>query len=253
MKNLSFFALLLLTVSSNSLLAQKSFLSNQLTYSRVDNAYKLKKDSLQKQLQQAKFSGKITQMYLRSFKYDSELEIWLKDELIDSFRLFKKLKICALSGNLGPKRIEGDYQVPEGFYAINEFNPRSQFHLSLGVNYPNASDDVLSDSVQPGGNIFIHGNCVTTGCIPIKDEFISELYVLATEVINNGQAFIPLHIFPVQYDNPKSYKYLALISKDNKEYQKFAVNLQEAYEYFNIKKKIPVVAVLDNGDYWIIK
>ena len=54
------------------------------------------------------------------------------------------------SGTTGPKRAEGDYQVPEGFYYINEFNPNSKYHLSLGLNYPNASDKILSDSIDPG-------------------------------------------------------------------------------------------------------
>jgi murein L,D-transpeptidase YafK len=243
---------LLLLFSVNGI-AQINFLRNQLGFSRVDNAYKLKHDTLKLQLQKSNIKGRLQQMYLRSFKYDSELEVWLKDDINESFKLFKKIKICALSGNLGPKRMEGDYQVPEGFYTINEFNPKSQFHLSLGINYPNASDDVFSDSSKPGGNIFVHGNCVTTGCIPIKDENIAELYLLAAEVVSNGQSFIPLHIFPVQYNNLKSYRYLALASKDDKEYQNFAVTMQEAYEYFNLTNKIPTVAVLNDGSYWIIK
>jgi murein L,D-transpeptidase YafK len=86
--------------------------------------------------------------------------------------------------------MEGDYQVPEGFYYINEFNPKSAYHLSLGLNYPNASDKVLSDSIKPGGDIYIHGNCVTVGCIPLQNNQIEELYVLAANAKNAGQDFI---------------------------------------------------------------
>ena len=71
------------------------------------------------------------------------------------------------SGTMGPKRLQGDYQVPEGFYYINEFNPNSNYHLHLGLNYPNASDKILSDSLRPGGDIYIHGSCVSIGCIPL--------------------------------------------------------------------------------------
>jgi murein L,D-transpeptidase YafK len=234
---------------SNKTFAQPNFISQQKQFSRVETAFKLKEDSLKKEFALKKIAWPPKQLYLRSFKYDSELEVWIKDSLNDSFKLLKSYKVCALSGNLGPKRMEGDYQVPEGFYTINEFNPKSQFHLSLGINYPNSSDDILSDSIKPGGEIFIHGNCLTTGCIPIKDDKIEELYLLATQVIQAGQDFIPLHIFPVKYSKPKSYQYLALISKDNLAYQKFAVNLQEAYEYFNMNKKMPKVAIAPNGDY----
>ncbi len=97
----------------------------------------------------------------------------------------------------------GDYQVPEGFYYINEFNPRSLYHLSLGLNYPNASDRMLCDMSQPGGDIYIHGSCVTTGCIPITDGQIEELYVLAAHAKDMGQDFIPVHIFPVNFSNPE--------------------------------------------------
>ncbi|MFX5603033.1 hypothetical protein ABTD90_21020, partial [Acinetobacter baumannii] len=71
------------------------------------------------------------QLYIRSFKYDSQLEVWVRNNSKEAFKLFKTYKICALSGALGPKRIEGEYQVPEGFYTINLFNPKSTYHLSL--------------------------------------------------------------------------------------------------------------------------
>src|SRR5690606_26788584 len=130
------------------------------------------------------------------------------------FQHFKTYKVCALAGTLGPKRMEGDYQVPEGFYYINEFNPRSVYHLSLGLNYPNASDRYLSDAIQPGGDIYIHGSCVTTGCIPITDSQIEELYALATYAKNAGQDFIPVHIFPVRFNVKKSADYLTKYVRD---------------------------------------
>jgi murein L,D-transpeptidase YafK len=92
-------------------------------------------------------------MYVRSFKYDSQLEVWVRSNNSEQFKLFKTYRVCAMAGSLGPKRMEGDYQVPEGFYYINEFNPKSSYHLSLGINYPNASDKVLSDISRPGGEI----------------------------------------------------------------------------------------------------
>src|SRR6185436_20905744 len=98
-------------------------------------------------------------------------------------------KVCQQSGTTGPKRVEGDYQVPEGFYYINEFNPNSNYHLSLGLNYPNASDRLLSDSLRPGGNIYIHGNCVSTGCIPVNDEQIEEIYIITSSAKAQGQDF----------------------------------------------------------------
>ncbi|HVS98320.1 MAG TPA: L,D-transpeptidase family protein, partial [Puia sp.] len=131
-----------------------------------------KEDTLMKQFKEKNLVWPARYVYIRSFKYDSELEVWVKNSSQEKYKLFKTYKICALAGTLGPKRMAGDYQTPEGFYYINEFNPKSEYHLSLGLNYPNASDRMLSDSLQPGGDIYIHGSCVTTGCIPITDSQI---------------------------------------------------------------------------------
>ena len=74
-------------------------------------------------------------LYIRSFKYDRLLEVWVRGNSDESFKLFKTYKVCMQSGKTGPKRIEGDFQVPEGFYYINEFNPNSKYHLSLGLKF----------------------------------------------------------------------------------------------------------------------
>lgn len=233
--------------------AQITFIQEQKAIQRVDVAFKLKEDTIRKQFALAKLKYPPKQVYLRSFKYDSELEVWVRNELNDSFKLFKTYKVCALSGSLGPKRMEGDFQVPEGFYYINQFNPKSMYHLSLGINYPNVSDDILSDSLKPGGDIYVHGGCVTVGCIPIKDYQIEELYLITTYAKNNGQDFIPIHIFPVRYNNLKSFRYLALQAKDNANYQIFATKLQEVYDYFNHFKRLPFIGIEGNGEYVLVK
>jgi murein L,D-transpeptidase YafK len=244
---------LFLLMFNAGLNAQTSFIQEQLTIPRVEQIFRLKEDTLKKQFATAKLSFPPKQIYLRSFKYDSELEVWVRNSNADSFKLFKSYKVCALSGSLGPKRVEGDFQVPEGFYHVNVFNPKSTYHLSLGINYPNASDELLSDSLKPGGDIYVHGGCVTVGCIPIKDNQIEEVYLLASYAKENGQDFIPIHIFPVRYNVTKSFHYLAMSCQENKEYQKFAVTLQQVFEHFNHYKKIPVIGVDEKGEYIVFK
>src|SRR5688572_6679464 len=188
--------------------SQTSFIDYQKTFPRPDESFKRKEDTLQKQFEAKNLQWPAKYIYIRSFKYDSQLEVWVKNDRREQFKLFKTYKVCALAGSLGPKRMEGDYQVPEGFYYINEFNPRSNYYLSLGINYPNASDRVLSDSLRPGSAIYIHGSCVTVGCIPIRDEQIDELYILAAHAKDQGQDFIPVHIFPVRFNVDRSVKFL---------------------------------------------
>jgi murein L,D-transpeptidase YafK len=229
--------------------AQGSFVDVQKSVPKLSEVYKRVEDTLQKQFEAKKLVWPARYVYLRSFKYDSQLEIWVKNEWKDQYKLFKTYKVCALAGSLGPKRIQGDYQVPEGFYYVNEFNPNSNYHLALGLNYPNASDKILSDSVQPGGDIYIHGSCVTTGCIPIKDDQIEELYVLTTFARNLGQDFIPVHIFPVRFNNTRSAEYLRKYLSNYTEYSRFESTLQSVYNYFEKKKRLPVIMVNKKGEY----
>lgn len=251
MKFLSFVLVLLLT-GSYDLIAQNSFVQSQRSNSKVAFVFKAKEDTLKKQFAAAKIEWPPRQLYIRSFKYDSQLEVWVRNSNKEAYKLFKTYKVCALSGALGPKRIEGDYQVPEGFYYISSFNPRSNYHLSLGLNYPNASDILLSDSLRPGGGIYIHGNCVTVGCIPIQDSQIEELYILASYARDNGEDFIPVHIFPIRYNSPKSSVYLAKAIKDDKDYQHFAAKIKEVYDYFEQYRKLPLISVNKKGEYVIM-
>jgi len=241
--------LILLGIWAVQVNAQGPFLSFQRQFPKVVTAIKLKEDSLKKQLAAMHISWPVKQMYVRSFKYDSQLEVWVRNQKNEPFKLFKTYKVCALSGALGPKRIEGDYQVPEGFYYINQFNPRSSYHLSLGLNYPNASDQLLSDSVKPGNDIFIHGSCVTVGCIPIQDNQIEEVYLLASYAHDQGQDFIPVHIYPIRYNVEKSREYLTRASKDDPTYQSFSARLKEVFDYFEQTKKIPPISINKKGEY----
>lgn len=232
--------------------AQQSFIQTQRTFPRVANAYKLKEDTLKKQVLQAGLKWPVQQLYIRSFKYDSQLEVWARNSTKENFILLKSYKVCALSGAMGPKRMEGDYQVPEGFYYINEFNPKSIYHLSLGLNYPNASDQFLSDSIQPGGDIYIHGSCITVGCIPIQNNQIEELYILASQAKESGQDFIPVHVFPVKYNNVKSNEYLQKVVKEDKGYEKFVNKIKQVFDFFEQHKSLPIIAVNQKGEYVVM-
>ena len=252
MKNL--LALVITVFFSSVLFGQASvstlsFIDLQRNLPRPGDALNRKEDTLQKQFKQKGFNWPAKYMYIRSFKYDSQLEVWVKNEKDQPYRLFKTYRVCALAGSLGPKRLEGDYQVPEGFYYINEFNPKSNYHLSLGINYPNPSDRMLSDAYRPGGDIYIHGSCVTVGCIPIKDDQIEELYILAAHSKNAGQDYIPVHIFPIRYSNKKSQDYLNQLTKTDANLKAFADNLEKVYEHFEATKQLPVVMINGQGDY----
>lgn len=253
MKNL--FTSILCVFVSFSALAQgpsASFIDYQRALPRPADAIKSKEDTLRKQFEAKGLQFPAKYIYIRSFKYDGQLEVWVKNERKEPYKLFKTYRVCAMAGTLGPKRMAGDYQVPEGFYYINEFKPTSNYHMSLGINYPNASDKIITLGEKPGGDIYIHGSCVTVGCIPIQDYQIEEVYILAMSAKSSGQDFIPVHIFPIRYYNARSVAYFDKAMKDQPDVQQFAAKLKEVYDYFEKEKKLPIISIDTKGGYEIM-
>lgn len=222
---------------TNTVTAQNNFKTEQLKFERVHEAYEQKWSKLQIELKKAGLSGNF-QLFIRAYKAEGKLELWLKTAQSKKYQLFKTYNFCAHSGTLGPKLIEGDLQTPEGFYQINVFNPQSTYYLSLGVDYPNKVDLARTGKGKsPGGDIYIHGNCVTVGCIPLTDDLIKEVYVLAVEARNNGQAEIAVHIFPFAMTAANLKKYSALYPQQ----ATFWKTLQKGYLAFEQYQTLPLV------------
>ena len=216
---------------------------------KITSLFTKVEDSLKREFQEKGLKWPVKYMYVRTFKQEKQLEVWVKNDWKETFSLFKVYKVCATSGTFGPKRKEGDKQIPEGFYYINEFNPNSNYHLALGLNYPNASDAILSDQNKPGGDIYIHGNCVTIGCLPLTDSLIEQVYYLASVAKEQGQDFIPVHIYPVRYDNNRGLEQFSIKTKNKAEIQKFASQIKDAYEFFEDTHQLPTILIDKSGNY----
>ena len=119
--------------------------------------------------------------------------------LVSGKTVLKSYKVGLGGQPIGDKKYEGDGKTPEGIYFIDRFNPRSAYHLSVGVSYPNTLDtaEALAAGMRPGGDIFIHGqpNRIiegyrvkgdwTDGCIALDNHQIAELFAatpIGTEV-----------------------------------------------------------------------
>lgn len=131
------------------------------------------------------------QLLLRAFKEEMELEVWAAGADAEPLAHVVTYRICAASGELGPKRREGDGQVPEGFYVVDFVKPRSDYYLAFHVNYPNRRDRALRST---GSSIMIHGSCVSIGCLAMSDERIQELWVMARSLPKSRQPQV--HLFP---------------------------------------------------------
>ena len=107
--------------------------------------------------------------------------------------------VLGASGSAGPKLQEGDQQVPEGIYSLDELNPNSRYHLSLRVGYPNDFDRARGRDEgrkDLGGDIMIHGGASSVGCLAIGDEAAEELFVLVADC---GLANPRLILSPVDF------------------------------------------------------
>lgn len=227
---------------------EAGFKKEQLRYRRVRQAYAEKEQFIRERLLEKNIKSLSIDLYLRAFKKERVLEVWVKEKKKNQFILFIDYKFCSSSGELGPKRKQGDYQIPEGYYYINRFNPYSKFYLSFGLNYPNESDRILGYKSNLGGDIFIHGDCVTIGCIPITDDKIKELYIIAVEARSSGQKKIPVHIFPTRL-NEDNFNNLKIRYSSKTGLVKFWECLKPAYDYFEKNKKIPSFIVDRKGKY----
>lgn len=118
---------------------------------------------------------------LLGFKQERVLEAWIPDAA-GRWRLLKRYPILGASGLLGPKLREGDCQVPEGLYRVESLNPNSLYHLALRIDYPNPADRELGAAEGReclGGDIMIHGNTCSIGCLAMGDGAAEELFVMA--------------------------------------------------------------------------
>jgi murein L,D-transpeptidase YafK len=139
-------------------------------------------------------------------------------------------------------------QVPEGFYHISGLNPYSKYYLSMQINYPNASDSIRGVPGRLGNFIFIHGECVSSGCIAITNERIKELFVYCIEAYNSGQEEIGVTIFPAQL-NDSMYSLLTTNFSKFKDDISLWADLKKSYDYFEKTKVPPTVKFLPDGTH----
>ncbi|HEY6859661.1 MAG TPA: L,D-transpeptidase family protein [Pseudolabrys sp.] len=185
----------------------------------------------------AKNMDKESPILARIFKEEAEMEIW-KQNRDGQFVLLKTYPICRWSGDLGPKKKEGDRQAPEGFYTITpgQMNPNSNYYLAFNTGFPNAYDRAMG---YTGSELMVHGDCSSRGCYAMTDEQIQEIYALARESFFGGQKAFQLQAYP--------FRMTALNMAKHRNNPNFAFwkMLKEGYDHFNATHQEPKVAVCE--------
>ena len=172
---------------------------------------------------------------IRTYKKEAELEIW-KMKSNGEYALLKTYPMCRWSGQLGPKKREGDMQVPEGFYSIapGQMNPNSHYYLAFNVGYPNAYDRAYG---RTGGNVMVHGVCSSAGCFSMTDEQVADIYAIARDSFAGGQREIQLQSYPFHMTAENMAKFRLDPNID------FWKNLKDGSDHFEVTKNEPSVLV----------
>jgi len=171
---------------------------------------------------------------VRIFKKESELEIWKRDRS-GAYALLKTYPMCRWSGQLGPKRSEGDRQAPEGFYTVTAelMNPKSQYYLSFNLGYPNALEQAQGFT---GSALMVHGACTSAGCYAMTDDGVTEIYGLAREAFAGGQRSFQVQALPFRMtpENMAAHRANPNIA--------FWRNLKEGFDHFEATRRPPKLA-----------
>jgi len=162
-------------------------------------------------------------VHIRIFKRSRELELYLEGDR--GFELYRRYRVCDVSGTLGPKRFEGDLQAPEGFYSIRaeRLHPHSEFHLAFNLGYPNDFDQAQK---RTGSNIMIHGGCASNGCFAMTDYYMEQIYVLVEAALREGQPEIGVEIYPFRMTDAN------LTAHGGSRWIEFWRSLRPAHDFF---------------------
>jgi murein L,D-transpeptidase YafK len=128
-------------------------------------------------------------------------------QLLKAGQVVREYRVNLGDNPNGHKERQGDERTPEGDYILDWRNPRSLYHKSIHISYPNPEDrrNAAAQGVDPGGMIMIHGRPSyidsprilaeydsrdwTNGCIAVKNAEMDEIW----RAVRDGT---PIRILP---------------------------------------------------------
>jgi murein L,D-transpeptidase YafK len=232
-------------------LPNRAFKRKQLSFENVQKVYDDNLKHVQQLLTIKGIHSFEIDLYLRAFKEEGMLELWVKPKDEKQYKLITTYPFFQGISKLGPKERLGDHQVPEGVYSIDYLNPQSLFNISMCINYPNAADAIRNaKETDLGSAICIHGNEASVGCLAITDLRIPNVYILAAEATDKGQQKIPVHIFPARFKTGKLEE-LEEYYEGNTDFIDLWRSLEPLYTYFEKEQQLPVIKITSKGFYRI--
>ncbi len=180
-----------------------------------------------------------TPVYIQILKEERKLELYGK--VGNQYRMLDSYNICKFSGGLGPKRRQGDFKSPEGFYSVglSQLKPDSHYYRAINVGFPNEYD---RQQGYQGDYLMIHGDCKSIGCYAMTDGYMADIYQYVEAALRNGQARVEISIYPFRMtdSNMARHRYSSDYS--------FWQQLQPAYAQF-VQNNIPPTVSVSMGKY----
>ncbi|HGM4932065.1 TPA: peptidoglycan meso-diaminopimelic acid protein amidase [Serratia marcescens] len=178
-------------------------------------------------------------VYIQIFKEERKLELYAK--MGNEFRLVNTFPICNFSGGLGPKRREGDFKSPEGFYSVDarHLKPDSKYYRAINIGFPNDYDKSQGYS---GAYLMIHGECKSIGCYAMTNTYMDEIYRYVEAAFAYGQSRVDISIYPFRMTEQNLKRHAS------SSYIAFWRQLKPGYDYFAKNHQPPTMGVV-NGQY----
>ncbi|RTF19284.1 transpeptidase [Serratia marcescens] len=178
-------------------------------------------------------------VYIQIFKEERKLELYAR--MGNEFRLVNTFPICNFSGGLGPKRREGDFKSPEGFYSVDarHLKPDSKYYRAINIGFPNDYDKSQGYS---GAYLMIHGECKSIGCYAMTNTYMDEIYRYVEAAFAYGQSRVDISIYPFRMTERNLKRHAS------SSYIAFWRQLKPGYDYF-AKNHQPPMMTVDNGQY----
>ncbi|APS36619.1 MULTISPECIES: peptidoglycan meso-diaminopimelic acid protein amidase [Serratia] len=178
-------------------------------------------------------------VYIQIFKEERKLELYAR--MGNEFRLVNTFPICNFSGGLGPKRREGDFKSPEGFYSVDarHLKPDSKYYRAINIGFPNDYDKSQGYS---GAYLMIHGECKSIGCYAMTNTYMDEIYRYVEAAFAYGQSRVDISIYPFRMTEQNLKRHAS------SSYIAFWRQLKPGYDYF-AKNHQPPMMTVDNGQY----
>ena len=164
---------------------------------------------------------------------DPVLELWVKKG--DRYVKFRSYKVCALSGSLGAKIMQGDEMAPEGVFRVSP-KAFTAYYLALTVNYPSEFDVKTNPRPNRGGDVLIHGRCASIGCTAISGQ-IPEVY----SIVKALGAPAPFHVFPFPMTQENIDQ--AVATPEFSKWKNFWQTLKPVHDDFEETNKLRTITV----------